>query len=185
MARVSPLLVVPPVIFLAIAGMFMWGLGRENPNELPSVLQGKEAPKIQLEKLGDMPLLTDEMIRKPEVKLVNFWASWCVSCRVEHPNLMKLSKMGLIFYGIDYKDKPKDGLGYLRRKGNPYRALGADSGRQAIDFGVYGVPETFVIDARGKIILRFPGPITARSWNETVRPAILRAGGQAPELPEN
>ncbi|MDQ7079900.1 MAG: DsbE family thiol:disulfide interchange protein [Paracoccaceae bacterium] len=185
MAKVSPLMVLPPVLFLAIAAMFMWGLGRENPNELPSTLQGKLAPTLKLEPLGDLPVLTDDLIRKPGVKLVNFWASWCVSCRVEHPNLLKLSKAGVTLYGIDYKDKPEDGLKYLSEFENPFLAIGADSGRQAIEFGVYGVPETFVIDGNGRIVLRFPGPITARTWNRTIRPAIIKAGGTAPELTEN
>ncbi|MFQ5438979.1 MAG: DsbE family thiol:disulfide interchange protein [Paracoccaceae bacterium] len=175
MPRVSPLFVVPPLAFAALAALFIVGLGRDDPNKLPSMLEGKDAPTLALEPLGDLPLLSDDIIRNPPVKLVNFWASWCVSCRVEHPTLMKMTEMGIPLYGIDYKDKPEDGLKYLRESGNPFLAVGQDAGRQAIEFGLYGVPETFVIDGRGKIVLRFPGPITERVLKDTILPAIEKA----------
>jgi len=178
MARPSPLFILPPVIFAGLAAIFILGLGRDDPRKLPSMLEGNPAPKITLTQLGDLPLLSDDIIRKGPVKLVNFWASWCVSCRAEHPTLLKMSKMGIPIYGIDYKDKPEDGLKYLADNGNPFLAVGGDSGRLAIDFGVYGVPETFVIDTAGKVILRFPGPISERSLKSTILPAIAKAQAQ-------
>lgn len=175
MARVSPLMIAPPLIFLALAALFYFGMQRENPNELPSALVGKQAPPVQGVPLGDKPVFDDAALRGGDVVLVNFWASWCVPCRVEHPNLVKLSREGVTIYGVNYKDRPGDALGFLGELGNPFAGIVADKGRMGIDWGVYGVPETFVIDGQGRIVLRFAGPMTERVIESTIRPAIEKA----------
>lgn len=176
MARVSPLMLAPVVIFAGFAGLALVGLGRENPDELPSALAGKQAPEVALTPLGSGEPFTNNDLRDGEVSLVNYWASWCAPCRVEHPNLEQLSDEGITIYGVNYKDKPGNALGFLEELGNPYAALGADvKGRMALDWGLYGVPETYVIDGQGQIVLRFAGPITESIMEKTIRPAIEEA----------
>jgi len=173
---VKPLMLAPLLVFGAFAALALVGLTRENPNELPSALAGRAAPTVQVTPLGEGPLLTDADLRGGGVKLLNYWASWCAPCLVEHPNLEKLAAQGVTLYGVNYKDKPANALGFLAELGNPYTALGADaSGRMALDWGVYGVPETYVIDGQGKIVLRFAGPITERVMENTILPAIEAA----------
>jgi cytochrome c biogenesis protein CcmG, thiol:disulfide interchange protein DsbE len=116
------------------------------------------------------------VLRAPGVKIVNYWASWCAPCRVEHPHLMALAEEGIPIYGINYKDDPEKALGFLDELGDPYAALGADStGRTAIDWGVYGVPETYVIDGEGTVVFRLAGPVTSLTLESQVRPAIEAA----------
>mgnify|MGYP003132959495 FL=1 len=176
MAKLSPLMILPPVIFAGLAVLFYVGMLRENPDELPSALEGKSAPAVQVTQLGDKKLFNDSDLRDGEVKLVNYWASWCAPCRVEHPNLAELAAQGVTIYGVNYKDKPAKALKFLNDLGDPYTAIGTDSGgRMALDWGVYGVPETYVIDGKGKIILRFAGPITDRVMQNQILPAIEKA----------
>ncbi len=173
---VKPLMLVPLIVFGAFAAFALVGLQRENPDDLPSALAGRAAPAVQVTPLGDGPLLRDADLRGEGVKLVNYWASWCAPCRAEHPNLEKLAREGVPIYGVNYKDKPDNALGFLAELGNPYAAMGADeSGRMALDWGLYGVPETYVIDGEGNIVLRFAGPITGRVLENTIRPAIEAA----------
>jgi len=174
---ISPLLIIPPLLFVVLAGLFAYGLNREDPSALPSALQGQEAPALIVTPLGDLPQINDKVLRAPPAKLVNFWASWCAPCRAEHHNLMALKAEGIDIYGVNYKDTAKNGLKFLSELGNPFKAAGQDSGRQAINWGVYGVPETFVIDAKGKILLRFPGPMTKKVIAEKIRPLLKGAGG--------
>lgn len=179
MARLSPLMALPPVIFAGLAGMFIWGMSREDPDALPSTFAGKQAPAVAVTPLGDNPAFADADLRDGKVKLVNFWASWCAPCRAEHPNLGKLRTEGVTILGVNYKDKPEAALGFLAELGNPYAAIGADeSGRMGIDWGLYGVPETFVIDGAGNVVLRFPGPITERVLETDIRPAMERAAAE-------
>lgn len=176
MAKLSPLMIAPLVIFAGFAGLALVGLGRDNPNELPSALQGKAAPAVAVTPLGNGAPFTDADLRAGDVTLVNYWASWCAPCRVEHPNLEDLAESGLTIYGVNYKDKPGNAMGFLEELGNPYTAMGADAqGRMALDWGVYGVPETYVIDGDGQIVLRFAGPITDRVMEKTLLPAIEKA----------
>ena len=176
MARISPLIALPPLIFLGLGALFMVGLNRDDVSSLPSTLEGQQAPSLAVKSLGELPVITEAALRKPEVKLVNFWASWCAPCRAEHPNLQVLSELGLPIYGVNYKDQDAKGLKFLNELGNPYTAVGTDAlGREAINWGVYGIPETFVVDANGRIILRFAGPITRRALTATILPAIKKA----------
>ncbi len=172
------MIAVPLLAFVAVAVMFWLGMARENPDELPSVLTGKQAPGVALTRLGEAPPFDGADLRDGEIALVNFWASWCVPCRVEHPNLEKLAGEGVTIYGVNYKDKPADALGFLDELGNPFAAIGADEqGKMGLEWGVYGVPETFLIDGQGRIVMRHAGPITQRVIDNTLRPAMERARG--------
>ncbi|WP_231700982.1 DsbE family thiol:disulfide interchange protein [Aliiruegeria sabulilitoris] len=174
--RVSFMMILPPVIFLGVAALFFFGMQRDNPDLLPTALKGQPAPAMQLEAFAGKDILTDAALREGGVKLVNFWASWCAPCRVEHPNLMALAAEGIEIHGVNYKDTDAKGTAFLAGLGDPYTLAGSDkSGRTGLDWGVYGVPETFVIDASGKIITRFAGPITSSVMEKTIRPAIAEA----------
>lgn len=176
MARIPILMLAPPVLFLGLATLFYVGMQRENPDALPSVRVDQPAPAMTLGTLGAEPGFDADALNAPGVKLVNYWASWCAPCRAEHPNLEALAAEGIPIYGINYKDDPEKALGFLEELGNPYAGLGTDdTGRTAIDWGVYGVPETFVIDSNGKVVFRFAGPITQRALEAKVRPAINAA----------
>jgi cytochrome c biogenesis protein CcmG, thiol:disulfide interchange protein DsbE len=159
-----PLLYLLPVLlFIALAGYFAWALlsGRD-PQQLSSALIGKPAPEFALPALlpGLPGAARADLGGKPV--LVNFFASWCVPCRAEHPFLMELAKgADITIVGIVYKDKPEAAADLLLELGNPYDRIGQDvDGRTAIDFGVYGVPETFLVDAGGIVRFRQPGPLT-------------------------
>lgn len=169
-------MVMPPLIFLGLAALFFVGMQRENPDALPSALEGEPAPAVMLTQLGDKEPFEDSDLRDGTVKLVNYWASWCGPCRAEHPNLEALADEGVIIYGVNYKDDPVKALNFLKELGNPFASIGADaSGRMALNWGLYGVPETYVVDGEGNIVLRFAGPITERSLDSTIRPAIEAA----------
>ena len=179
MARVSPLVVLPPVIFAALAGLFLGGMMREDPDALPTVFGGKPAPAFALDALPGRQEFTREMLDETGAKLVNFWASWCPPCRLEHPQLMQLEAEGLPVYGVNLKDDDDKAVRFLDDLGDPYRAVGADPrGRNMIDWGVTAPPETFVIDGDGKVILRFAGPITAEILEKRIRPAIEEASAE-------
>lgn len=179
MAKISPLMVAPPAIFLIIAGLFGFGMLRDDPDALPSARAGQLAPPLSVTALNDHVPFDDATLRSGQVKLVNYWASWCAPCRAEHRFLQQLQDEGTVIYGINYKDDPEKAASFLDELGNPYTALAADAaGRTALDWGLYGVPETYVLDASGTVILRFAGPITASILESTIRPAIAEAAGQ-------
>jgi cytochrome c biogenesis protein CcmG/thiol:disulfide interchange protein DsbE len=176
MARISPLVALPPLVFAGLAVFFWLGMNREDPDQLPSARQGETVPALTVNALDSYPPLAPDMLTAPGVKLVNFFASWCAPCRAEHPNLEALARQGVTIYGVNYKDKDADALTFLKDMGNPYAAIGADStGRTGIDWGLYGVPETFVVDGRGTILLRFPGPLTEEVIATKIRPAMAAA----------
>jgi cytochrome c biogenesis protein CcmG/thiol:disulfide interchange protein DsbE len=173
---------LPLVFFLVLATY----LGRMlqlslRPNydihQLPSAMIEKPAPAFDLAGLGNgKPLVLDALKGHPFV--VNFFASWCVPCRIEHPLLMRLAEQDhLPLYGIAYKDKPDDTANLLATFGDPYRLVGEDrDGRVGLNFGVYGVPETYVVDSKGVIRKRFVGPLTAEQVNTELLPLLKQLG---------
>jgi cytochrome c biogenesis protein CcmG, thiol:disulfide interchange protein DsbE len=170
------LMMLPPAIFALLAGLFAAGMFRDDPDALPSAREGQVAPPVVLVDLGEGAAFTDADLRGEGVKLVNYWASWCAPCRLEHPVLMEIAEGGVPVFGINYKDDPANAVGFLDELGNPYAAMGADvTGRTALDWGVYGVPETYVIDGDGVIRLRFAGPITPEIYQSRILPAIEAA----------
>lgn len=178
---VKPLIFLPPAIFALLAGLFAAGMFRDDPEALPSAREGQPAPPVVLTKLGEGEPFTDADLRSGGVKLVNYWASWCAPCRIEHPTMMAIAASGVPVYGVNYKDDPEKALGFLAELGDPYAAIGADdTGRMALDWGLYGVPETYVIDGSGTIRLRFAGPITREIYEKRILPAILSAGAAEP-----
>ncbi len=179
MARLNPLMLAPPVIFVAIAAVFAVGMFREDPDALPSARAGQPAPPMVLTPLGDKTGFDDATLREDGVKLVNFWASWCAPCRAEHRFLEQRGDEGVEIWGINYKDDPAKALAFLNELGDPYAGIAADpTGRTAIDWGLYGVPETYVIAADGTVVLRFAGPITASILESTIRPAMAEAAAR-------
>ena len=178
MPRIPWLAILPPVLFAGLAGLFLSGMNREDPDALPSTLVGRTAPPFVLTPVGSFEPFDDTILTDGNVKIVNYWASWCAPCRIEHPQLMLLEAEGFPVYGINYKDDSRKALSFLVELGDPYVAIGADkAGRVAIDWGVYGVPETFVVDGEGKVVLRFAGPITENILEKRIRPAIESASG--------
>lgn len=174
--KLSPLMFVPPLIFIALAALFFVGVSREDPNALPSTMIGKDAPALALAPFDQEPGFDDATLRDGQVKLVNYWASWCAPCRQEHPVLEALAAEGITIYGINYKDQTVKARRFLDDLGNPYAAIGADpTGRTAIEWGVYGVPETYVVNGAGQIVLRHPGPLTPEIVEKTLRPALEQA----------
>ncbi|MFL5260552.1 MAG: DsbE family thiol:disulfide interchange protein [Hyphomicrobiales bacterium] len=169
------LVLLPIAAFLLIAGLFYKGLFGD-PAEIPSVLIDKPAPRFDLppvEGLG-RPGFGSADLAKGGVTLVNVWGSWCVPCRSEHPLLMALAgRADVKLYGINYKDEPENARRFLGSLGNPFAAIGADpSGRTAIDWGVYGVPETFIVDGKGVVRGKWIGPLTEEAIRSVVGPKI-------------
>ena len=164
---------LPFVLLGALAVAFALGLDHD-PQKLPSVLIDKPVPTFALAPLegrSDGFATTD---LAGQVSLINVWASWCVPCRAEHPMLTRMvERDGITLFGINYKDKPEDAARFLAGLGNPFKAIGADrDGLVSIDFGVYGYPETFVIDGKGRIHYKHIGPITKQDWERTLAPMI-------------
>lgn len=168
-------LLAPLLIFAAIAVVLGIGLTL-NPREVPSPLIGKPVPTFSLPPVQGRALGLSSTDLKGEVSLVNVFASWCVACREEHPLLLELKQKGVVpIHGLNYKDRPEDAAKWLDDQGDPYTRTGADiSGRVAIDWGVYGVPETFVIDRQGRIAYKQIGPLTPEVLKGTILPLIRR-----------
>jgi cytochrome c biogenesis protein CcmG, thiol:disulfide interchange protein DsbE len=176
--RFNPLILLPPLLFAGFVAVAFFALKRENPDELPSALQGRPAPSLAAASpLGDKPRVDDAALRTDGVKLVNFWASWCGPCRIEHPFLDQLSAEGVEVIGVNYKDQPQKALLFLDQLGDPFAAIGQDAnGRIGLDWGIYGVPETFVVDGNGTILTRYPGPLSPSVIETRIRP-LLRPPG--------
>ncbi len=174
--RIPVFALLPLVIFAGLVGLFAGGMFREDPDALPSTLEGQAAPEINVGPLAGYTPFTRALLEEPGPKIVNFWASWCAPCRIEHPNLMTLEAEGLPIYGVNYKDDPVKADRFLKELGDPYAGVGTDdAGRMAIDWGVSAVPETFVIDGDGRVVLRFAGPITDVVLEKRIRPALAEA----------
>lgn len=173
-----PATLVPAVLFLAVAGLFLVAIFGGDPARLPSVLIGKPVPEFELPPVDglDVPGLSSADFGHGDVAVVNIWASWCVPCRDEHPFLVALAAQGVPLYGLNYKDAPDAARAFLSEEGNPFARIGADrAGRVGIDWGVYGVPETFVVDGEGRIAFKHVGPLDARSFEQTLLPEIASA----------
>ena len=164
---------LPTVIFVVMVVFFLLGLGKD-PRMVKPVLIDVPAPSFSLPGLpgyGD-GLSSDDV--RGKVSLVNIFGSWCVACVAEHPMLLRIRESGMApLYGIDWRDKPEDATAWLGRHGNPYEKIGIDpDSRTAIDFGVTGAPETFVVDANGVIRYKWTGPITEEAWEKVLSPMI-------------
>lgn len=177
-ARHSLLVFLPLVLFLALAGLFLLRLFAGDASRLPSAMIGKPVPAFALGKVDglDKPGLATADLKTGQVTLVNVFASWCVPCRQEQSALLLLSQSGQRLVGIAYKDQPENTRRFLGQDGDPYQAVGADvSGRTGIDFGVYGVPETYVVKGDGTIAYKVVGPLTEDNIKNELMPAIARA----------
>jgi cytochrome c biogenesis protein CcmG/thiol:disulfide interchange protein DsbE len=185
-ARRRAMLLVPLVVFLALAALFFYRLGTGDPSRVPSALIGHPVPATNLPPIEGLtrdgkpvPGLTNAAF-KGAVTVVNVWASWCVPCHDEVPFLAQLAKDKRIqLVGINYKDAPDNARRFLNRYGNPFAAAGADeNGRTAIDWGVYGVPETFVVGRGGNIAYKLIGPIDANNLAKVLEPEIAKAAAK-------
>lgn len=174
---------LPIAVFLMLAALFYRGLSGD-PAEVPSVLINKPVPDFALAPVAalNLPGLASADLKKGEVTLVNVWASWCVPCRSEHPLLMELARReDLRVVGINYKDDPENARHFLITLGVPFTAVGSDAnGRASVDWGVYGVPESFLVDGKGVIRLKWIGPLSAEALRNEIIPkveAIRRGAG--------
>ncbi|HYO92100.1 MAG TPA: DsbE family thiol:disulfide interchange protein [Pyrinomonadaceae bacterium] len=165
--------ILPLVLFLVLVVFLAIGLSRD-PREIPSPLVNKPAPAFLLPTLSDPQRSFSSEEMRGKVWLLNAWASWCAACQDEHPLLLRLSRSGLVpIYGLDYKDERPNALAWLEEFGNPYTLSISDlDGRVGIDYGVYGVPETFVIDGNGIIRYKHTGPITEEALQKKIIPLI-------------
>jgi len=182
-AKPKTTLLLPLILAGLMLALLFVALRTGDHQALPSALIGKPVPEFALAPIpnaqgenGPIPGLSSAAFKTGKVSILNVWATWCAPCVAEYPLLIELSQQGIPIYGIYYKDKPEAARRFLATHGNPFRAIGADeSGFTAIDFGVYGVPETFVIDGDGKIAFRYPGPLSSDVINGKIMPAIKKA----------
>lgn len=182
--RSRGLVFIPVVFFATLCALFVYALYTGDPSKIPSALIGKPAPQFALGgvpglKAGgaDVPGLSGPDLANGDVTLVNVWASWCTPCIAEHPYLMRLQQAGAArIVGINYKDSAEAARGFLSRRGNPFEAVGFDAdGKAGIEWGVYGVPETFVVDHTGKVVFKLIGEINANTLSTQLLPAIEKA----------
>jgi len=176
---------LPVAVFAGLAVTFAVGLFREDPSRVPSALIGKPVPNFNLSPLAglernglQLPGLKSDDLAAGTVTVVNVWASWCAPCREEHPVLVQLSKKPEFrLVGINYKDKTGNALRFLGALGNPFERVGTDpAGKAAVDWGVYGVPETFIVDGKGTIRFKWIGPMTPDALRDRILPEITKAG---------
>ncbi len=160
----KPWHLLPLAIVIGLTVLLGFGLSLD-PREVPSPLVGQTMPAFSLPRLeGQAAVLTDQDLAGRPL-LVNVWASWCAACLAEHPLLLELSRRGVEIIGFNYKDEPADARAWLLRHGNPYRVVAQDlAGQAGLDWGVYGAPETFVIDSGGRIVHKQIGPMTPEAW---------------------
>lgn len=184
--RSNLVIFLPLILFGLIGAFFIAGLMNEKGTSyIPSNLIGKPVPEFALLPMDGlttasgaaMPSFGSAELKSGKVSIINVWSSWCGSCRFEHRFLQKLAQLsGAPLYGLNYKDTATDGRGFLARFGNPYEAVGMDiKGKVGIEFGVYGVPETFIVDGKGIIRYKLPGPVDDRLIEKELLPAIEKA----------
>ncbi|SEW03244.1 cytochrome c biogenesis protein CcmG, thiol:disulfide interchange protein DsbE [Cognatiyoonia koreensis] len=176
MAKISPLLVLPPLIFAGLAGLFFAGMMRDNAGEIPSTIIGQQAPSVPEAAVPGTTQLTLEDFSTGEVTIVNFWASWCPPCRAEHPTLLALQEQGYRIAGLNFRDAEDDASNYLQKDGNPFFATGFDPrGRTAIDWGVTAPPETFILGPDGTVLNRYIGPLVGSDYEQRFLPMLEAA----------
>jgi len=184
--------IVPLIVFGALVAIFGFALKTGDPSKLPSALIGKPAPVTAFAPLPELvsngqpvPGFASADLANGKATVVNFWASWCVPCAEEQPLLVELQKRtGVALYGVNYKDDPVSARRFLGRFGNPFTAVGIDpKGRGAIEWGVYGMPETFVLNGKGEIIFKHVGPVSAESMVTKLVPAIAQASAAPAPAP--
>ncbi|HET8783623.1 MAG TPA: DsbE family thiol:disulfide interchange protein [Pyrinomonadaceae bacterium] len=170
---------IPLVLFLVLVVFLAIGL-RRDPSKLPSALIDKPAPASHLPQLKDPAKTFSAEEMRGKVWMMNVWASWCMACREEHPYLGRYAKEGAVpIYGLNYKDKSEDALGWLQELGDPYVLSAADlDGRVGMDYGVYGAPETYLIDKSGNIRHKHVGPVMPEVWNKEFLPLIQELNRQ-------
>ena len=179
MRKISFLILLPPFIFFALAALFFLGMKQSDNDKLASTLIGKLPPDISEIGLEGFTILKNQMLMNGEVVLVNFWASWCPPCRAEHPTLSELSESGIKIYGVNFKDRPENAVRFLEQHGNPFDAIVSDTdGRAGLNWGVTGLPETFIIGREGKILYRFAGPLIEGNYFNLFLPELDKALGQ-------
>jgi cytochrome c biogenesis protein CcmG/thiol:disulfide interchange protein DsbE len=172
------LFIVPVIAFLALVGFFGFGL-TQDPKALPSQLIDRPLPQFALPGIEADGGFASAAL-KGEPALLNIFASWCAACPQEHPVLTRITAEGYPVYGIAWKDKPQDSRNWIARFGNPYKAIAADeNGRTAIDLGVTGVPETFIVDKQGRVRFKQIGPISPEIWEGTIRPLMQKLRAEA------
>jgi len=171
---VNKSLLIPLAVFVGLVMILAVGFNLEDPHFLPSELIDQQFPEFSLNELNAPDRIVTHKDIKGQVALVNVWATWCPNCLIEHPELMRISREeGLPLYGINYNDESVKARQWLVRHNNPYQFnIVDDQGKLGIDLGVYGAPETFVLDANGVIQYRHVGPVTRRVWEETLRPVV-------------
>ncbi len=174
--------IAPVIAFAALIGVFGIGLTKD-PKALPSQLIDRPLPAFDLPGIAEAPGGGPGIVSaslKGEPVLLNIFASWCAACPQEHPVLTRISEEGFPVYGVAWKDQPQDSRAWLGRFGNPYRAIAADeAGRTAIDLGVTGVPETFIVDKRGRVRFKQIGPISPDLWEGTIKPLMTKLRAEA------
>ncbi|MDH3915731.1 MAG: DsbE family thiol:disulfide interchange protein [Chromatiales bacterium] len=170
--------IIPAAVFAVLVGFFWIGLSKD-PSEVPSPFIGKPAPVFQLTELRDPEKLVSQADLSGRPTVLNVWATWCVGCRQEHEALMQLAAMDIVpIYGLNYRDNREQALQWLARLGDPYIATGYDpDGAAGLDWGVYGAPETFLIDPQGTVVYKHLGPMTLRIWQDEFMPRINSMAG--------
>jgi cytochrome c biogenesis protein CcmG/thiol:disulfide interchange protein DsbE len=170
---------IPLAVFAVLVVFLAIGLTR-NPQEVPSALIGKPAPEFRLPQLKDPSQTFSASEMRGKVWMMNVWASWCFECSKEHPDLFKYAQSGVVeIIGLNYKDKREDALGWLGDLGDPYKLSAVDlDGRVGMDYGVYGAPETYIIDKSGTVRLKHVGRVTQDIWNEKILPLVQELNRQ-------
>ncbi len=170
------LMIVPPVLFAALGGLFYAGMYRANPTELPSTFIGREAPAVPPLGLAGYTGLADADLRTGQVTVVNFWASWCPPCRAEHPVLTRMAAEGVRVAGINMRDDADKAAAYLAEEGNPFFGVGFDpKGTTVVDWGVTAPPETFIVNGDGTVAFRFIGPLVGTDYETRFVPELAKA----------
>ena len=170
------LMYLPPLLFAALAATFYVGMQRSDPNALPSVFIDKQAPALNAAALPGYPELTDADLRKGQVTVVNFWASWCPPCRAENGTLKALAAEGIHVVGVNMMDRPDDAAAFLAEDGNPFAAIAFDpKGKTRLDWGVTAPPETFILRGDGSVAFKFIGPMVGDDYLQRFRPELDKA----------